>query len=121
MSIERQAALERAAGITASTVEKGRSCPLGATVVAGGVNFCVFSRAATGIDLLFFDRVDDGRPSRVIAIDPATNRSYHYWYAFVPEAQAGQIYGFRAHGPFDPARGLSFDSSKLLLDPYGRA
>jgi glycogen operon protein len=99
----------------------GRSFPIGATVVAGGVNFSVFSRSAAGIDLLLFDRADDARPSRVIPIDPAANRTYHYWHVFVPGVQAGQIYGFCAHGPFEPDRGLRFDPSKLLLDPYGRA
>ncbi len=73
------------------------------------------------MELLFFDREDDGRPARVIPIDPLANRTYHYWHMFVPGAQAGQIYGFRAHGPSDPASGLRFDSSKLLLDPNGRA
>jgi glycogen operon protein len=99
----------------------GQSCPLGATVVSGGVNFSIFSRGASGVELLFFDRVDDGRPARVVQIDPADNRTYHYWHSFVPGVQAGQIYGFRVHGPFDPANGHRFDPSKLLLDPYGRA
>ncbi len=99
----------------------GRSFPLGATLVAGGANFSVFSRSAVAIELLFFDRVEDAHPSRAISIDPLTNRTYHYWHVFVPEVQAGQIYGFRAFGPFEPDRGLRFDSSKLLLDPYGRA
>jgi glycogen operon protein len=54
----------------------------------------------------------------VIRIDPADNRTYHYWHVFVPGIQAGQLYGFRVHGPFDPDR---FDPSKLLLDPYSRA
>src|SRR5579884_1945215 len=99
----------------------GRAFPLGATLSPAGANFSVFSRSATGIDLLFFDGVEDGRASRVIPIEPCTNRTYHYWHVFVPGVQAGQIYGFRARGPFDPHRGLRFDSSKLLLDPYGRA
>ena len=99
----------------------GRSFPIGATLVHGGANFSIFSRSAAGIELLFFDREDDARPSRVIPIDPLANRTYHYWHVFVPGVQAGQIYGFRAYGPFEPARGLRFDPSKLLLDPYGRA
>ncbi len=97
------------------------SFPIGATLERGGANFCIYSRTAESIELLFFDRVDDARPSRIVPIDPRTNRSYHYWHAFVPGVQAGQIYGFRAHGPFAPERGLRFDPSKLLLDPYGRA
>ena len=101
--------------------KNGRSSPLGVTLAPGGANFSVFSRSADRIDLLFFDRVDDARPSRVIPIDPLTNRTYHYWHAFVPGVQAGQIYGFRAYGLFEPARGLRFDPAKLLLDPYGRS
>jgi isoamylase len=104
-----------------SAPTSGRSFPVGATLIAGGANFSVFSRSAASIELLFFDRVDDARPSRVIAIDPLTNRTYHYRHVFVPDVQAGQIYGFRAYGPFQPDRGLRFDPSKLLLDPYGRA
>jgi len=99
----------------------GRSCPLGATLVPGGANFSIYSRAASKIELLFFDREDDGGPARIIHFDPAENRTYHYWHVFVPGVQAGQIYGFRVHGPFDPENGLRFDSSKLLLDPYSRA
>ena len=104
-----------------ATITTGRSYPLGATLARGGANFSLFSRSAASIELLFFDRVDDARPSRVIPIDPLTNRNYHYWHVFVPGVEAGQIYGFRAYGPFEPARGLRFDPSKLLLDPYGRA
>jgi isoamylase len=99
----------------------GRSSPLGATPRDGGVNFSLYSRNASHVELLFFDREDDAKPSRVIAIDPATNRSYHYWHVFVPGAPCGQIYGYRVHGPFEPALGLRFDSSKVLLDPYTRS
>ncbi len=98
----------------------GRTSPLGATIVPGGVNFSVFSRMATGMELLLFDREDDGRPARVIPIDPAANRNYHYWHVFVPGLEQGQIYGYRAQGPFDPASGLRFDPARVLLDPYGR-
>jgi isoamylase len=97
------------------------SFPIGATLTTGGANFSIFSRGAAAIELLFFDGIDDARPSRVIPIDPLANRTYHYWHVFVPGVQPGQIYGFRAYGPFEPARGLRFDPSKLLLDPYGRA
>ncbi|HMK30165.1 MAG TPA: hypothetical protein VK473_10810, partial [Terriglobales bacterium] len=99
----------------------GHSSPLGATLVSGGVNFSVFSRSAASLELLLFDGVEDPRASRAIPMDPAANRTYHYWHVFVPGVQAGQIYGFRAYGPFEPERGLRFDPSRLLLDPYGRA
>jgi len=100
---------------------KGRSSPLGATLSPEGANFSVYSKHASEIELLLFDGVDDGRPSRVIRIDPATNRTYHYWHVFVPGIKAGQIYGYRVSGPFDPSHGMRFDGRKLLLDPYGLA
>jgi glycogen operon protein len=80
----------------------------------------VFSRNATGVELVLFDRENDPRPARVIPIDPVTSRTYHYWHVFVPGVQPGQLYGYRAHGPFDPASGMRFDPAKVLLDPYGR-
>src|SRR3974390_420252 len=97
----------------------GQSNPLGATVVPGGVNFSVFSRGATRMELLLFDREDDARPSRVIPIDPAENRTCNYWHVCVSGLGPGQIYGFRVDGPFDPGSGARFDPKKLLLDPYG--
>ncbi len=97
-----------------------QSSPLGATVVPGGVNFSVFSRNASGVELLFFNREDDSQPVRIIPIDPAANRTYHYWYVFVPGVHPGQLYAYRVQGPSDPANGLRFDPAKVLLDPYGR-
>ncbi len=102
-------------------ITKGRSSPLGATVSREGANFSVYSKHAAGIELLLFDRADDARPSSVIRIDPATNRTYHYWHVFVRGVTAGQIYGYRVSGAFDPASGMRFDNRKLLLDPYGVA
>ena len=98
----------------------GRSTPLGAAVCHDGVNFSLYSRDASGIELLLFDREDDVRPARVIPFDPSINRTYHYWHVFVPGLQAGQLYGYRVHGPFDPSKGMRFDPTKVLLDPYGR-
>jgi isoamylase len=108
------------ASATLADTAAGRSSPLGATVVPGGVNFSVYSRSASAVDLLLFDRADDSRPSRVIPIDPVENLTYHYWHVFVPDLGQGQIYGYRVHGPYDPANGLWFDPGKVLLDPYGR-
>jgi isoamylase len=103
-----------------SPAAPGRAGPIGATTVDGGVNFSVFSRGASGVDLLLFDREDDSRPSRIVTLDPVTNRTYHYWHAFVPAVQPGQIYAYRVQGPFDPSNGMRFDGEKILLDPYGR-
>ena len=100
---------------------RGRSAPLGATPSPGGVNFSVYSRGATGVELLLFDREDDARATRVIPLDPASNRTYHYWHVFVSGLRPGQMYGYRVHGPWDPASGMRFDPTKVLLDPYGRS
>ncbi len=101
--------------------QPGRSFPLGSALYPEGVNFSVFSKSSAQVELVFFDRVDDTEPSAVIPLDPMRNRTYHYWHVFVPGIQAGQIYGYRAYGPFEPHRGLRFDPGKLLFDPYGKA
>jgi isoamylase len=98
----------------------GTPAPLGAAVVPGGVNFSVFSKHATLVELLLFDD-DASPPSRVIGLEPRAHRTYHYWHVFVPGLGSGQIYAYRARGPFAPAQGLRFDPEKVLLDPYGRA
>jgi glycogen operon protein len=87
--------------------------------VDGGVNFSLFSRTASEVELLLFDS-EEAVPSRVVPIDPETNRTYHYWHCFVPGVRPGQIYGYRVDGPSVPALGLRFDPAKVLLDPYGR-
>ena len=98
----------------------GHSSPLGASVTASGVNFSVFSRSAAAVELLLFDCEDNTQPARVVPIDPVTNRTYHYWHVFVPGLKPGQLYGYRIDGPSDPAKGMRFDPTKVLLDPYGR-
>ena len=99
----------------------GASAPLGATAGDGGVNFSVFAKDASRVELLLFGNADATEPSHTIALDPQAHRTYHYWHAFVPGIGPGQIYGYRAIGPFAPDRGLRFDGEKLLIDPYGRA
>ncbi|QQE66898.1 glycogen debranching enzyme [Leptolyngbya sp. BL0902] len=104
-----------------STVLPGQSYPLGATVYAIGINFCLYSKHATGVELLLFDSENIVHPSRVIALDPQWNRTSYYWHVFVPGLKVGQIYAYRVHGPFDPESGHRFDPQKVLLDPYARA
>jgi isoamylase len=99
----------------------GRSHPLGATIFNDGVNFSVFSKNSTSMELLLFDHVDAAWPSRVIKLDPSRNKTHHYWHVLVPGLKPGQLYGIRAFGPFCPQRGLRFDPGKVLLDPYGKA
>src|SRR5262249_3341172 len=73
----------------------------------------------TSVELNFFDYADDPTPSRIVRFDPARNRRYHYWHQFVPSVEPGQLYGYRIQGPNDPSRGLRYDPTKVLLDPYG--
>ena len=99
----------------------GRSYPLGATVYPQGVNFSIYSKNATAVELLLFDDVDDAKPSRVIHLSPQKNRTFFYWHIFVAGCSAGQIYGFRVTGPIAPEKGFRFDGQKLLIDPYAKA
>ena len=100
--------------------QPGSAFPIGATPMAGGVNFSVYADKAEAIELLLFDGVDDPQPAQVFRLDPRQHRTYHYWHVFVPGVQAGQIYAYRALGPNEPQRGLRYDADKVLLDPYGR-
>jgi len=103
-----------------NAIKSGTSHPLGATPRAGGVNFAVYSEDSTCLELLLFNAVDDPLPARVIRLDPARHRTYHYWHVFVPGTTVGQLYAYRAEGPAEAGRGLRFDADKVLLDPYGR-
>src|ERR1700722_2608066 len=96
----------------------GQPYPLGATLTKDGVNFSIFSANATRVDLCLFDQPEDGKASRQIRIFHCTNQ---LWHIFVPGLKAGQCYGYRVDGPFEPSQGHRFNSSKLLLDPYAKA
>lgn len=113
--VRRNGGLRRPSG-----VGPGHSAPIGATVYPEGVNFSIYSRTATGVDLLLFEHVDAACPQRVISLDRRRNRTHHYWHCFVAGLKEGQVYGYRAQGLYDPGQGRRFDSAKLLLDPYGR-
>src|SRR5438876_2406811 len=92
--------------------------PLGATWLSNGVNFALFSEAATSVDLCLFDNIDALQENARI---PVTEHTDQVWHVFLPDARPGQLYGFRVSGPYEPERGLRFNSSKLLLDPYAKA
>jgi len=98
--------------------EFGESFPLGSTIFPGGVNFSLFCKNGTSVELLFFDKVDDIQPSKVITLDPKQNHTYHYWHKFVPGIVSGQLYAYRIYGPFEPQNGHRFDATQILLDPY---
>ncbi len=96
----------------------GREYPLGATVEAEGVNFAVYASGAEKVEVCLFDPNDPKKELRCVTLGEATA---HVWHGLVPGLTAGALYGFRAHGPYEPARGLRYNPHKLLIDPYARA
>jgi isoamylase len=86
--------------------------------MGNGVNFALFSEAATSVELCLFDSIEATEENIRI---PVTEHTDQVWHVFLPDARPGQLYGFRVSGPYDPERGLRFNSSKLLLDPYAKA
>lgn len=101
--------------------DHGKSHPVGATVLADGVNFSLFSKYATAIELLLFDDTNSPVPSRTILLTPQTNRTFFYWHIFVHGIGVGQVYAYRVYGPDNPAQGHRFDPDKVVLDPYAKA
>jgi isoamylase len=99
----------------------GKSYPLGATVHPEGVNFSLYARNATAVELLLFDAQDHHRPKQVINLSPKFNKTFYYWHCFVPGLEHGQVYAYRVYGPYNPETGMRFDSQKVLLDPYALA
>ncbi|HEY4702702.1 MAG TPA: glycogen debranching enzyme, partial [Streptosporangiaceae bacterium] len=98
----------------------GSPFPLGATVHSdsehgGGTNFAAASEVAAGLTLCLFDAA--GRETQV----PMLDFDAGVWHTFVPGVKAGQAYGFRAQGPYEPAQGIRCNPAKLLLDPYAKA
>ncbi|MDQ1700620.1 MAG: isoamylase [Frankiaceae bacterium] len=93
----------------------GSPFPLGATWDGEGTNFALFAPAAESVALCLFD--DDGAESRV-ELDEVT---YHIWHGYLPRVGPRQRYGFRVDGPYDASRGLRWNPSKLLIDPYALA
>ncbi|OYV51285.1 MAG: glycogen debranching enzyme, partial [Rhodospirillales bacterium 20-60-12] len=101
---------------TPDRLDIGQPYPLGATWDGMGVNFAVFSAHAEKIELCLFDRSGRRELAR-LTLPECTNEVFH---GYLPNALPGQLYGFRAHGPYQPEHGHRFNPFKLLLDPYAR-
>jgi isoamylase len=95
--------------------------PYGAILIDSGVQFLVFSRAATNVSILLYDQVTDLDPAQVIELDPQNDRWGDIWGVFVRGIGAGQLYHIQADGPFEPRQGLRFDRRARLIDPYAKA
>ena len=101
--------------VSVPTIWPGSPYPLGATYDGAGTNFSLFSEVADKVELCLIAK--DGTEER-INLDEVDG---YVWHAYLPTVTPGQRYGFRVHGPWDPAAGHRCDPSKLLLDPYGKS
>jgi isoamylase len=97
------------------TIWPGDAYPLGATYDGAGTNFALFSEVADRVELCLFD--ERGRESRV----DLPEVDAFVWHGYLPGIEPGQRYGYRVHGPYDPARGQRCNRNKLLVDPYAKA
>jgi isoamylase len=93
----------------------GRPFPLGPTWDGEGTNFALFTENAERVELCLFD--ENGVETRVELRDYTS----HNWHCYLPGVGPGQRYGYRVHGPYDPARGHRFNPNKLLIDPYAKS
>lgn len=96
----------------------GKPYPLGASWDGKGVNFALFSANATRVELCLFETADSGQETYCIPLREQTDL---VWHCYLPGIRPGQLYGYRAHGPYDPANGHRFNPNKVLLDPYTKA
>jgi glycogen operon protein len=96
----------------------GSPSPLGATWDGAGVNFALFSEHATKVELCLFDDRQARVETQRIEL---RERDDQVWHCYLVDLLPGQLYGYRVHGPYEPARGLRFNPNKMLLDPYAKA
>lgn len=114
-TIERPHSADTGRGRKQYRVQPGEPFPLGATTDGRGTNFSIFSEVAERVELCLFDA--DGRETRV----DLPERTAYCWHGYLRGIEPTQRYGFRVHGPWDPAQGHRCNPAKLLVDPYARA
>ncbi|MEO8411963.1 MAG: glycogen debranching protein GlgX, partial [Propionivibrio sp.] len=94
----------------------GKPFPRGATWDGEGVNFALYSENATRVELCLFDAGGRKEVQRIDVVDITD----HIWHCYLPDARPGLLYGYRVHGPYDPANGHRFNPHKLLIEPYAK-
>ncbi|MGH2638149.1 MAG: glycogen debranching protein GlgX [Rhabdochlamydiaceae bacterium] len=99
-------------------VYPGSPYPLGANWDGKGVNFALVSEKANSVDLLLYDNDTSSEPGSRI---PLAGREAHVWHAYLPDILPGQLYAYSVKGPYDPEKGIRFNSNKALIDPYAKA
>ena len=95
----------------------GRPYPLGATWDGRSVNFAIYSENATRVELCLYDNAESTTESRKIDLPEQTDQ---VWHVYLPDCRPGQVYGYRFHGPYEPAKGHRFNPNKVVLDPYAK-
>jgi isoamylase len=96
----------------------GKPYPLGASWDGKGVNFALYADNATGIELCLFNNKNDEKETDRIKL---TERTHQIWHCYLPDVGPGQLYGYRAYGPYEPENGHRYNPNKLLIDPYAKA
>jgi len=96
----------------------GRPYPLGATWDGSGTNFALYSENGTKVELCLFDSPTAAKETARIELPEQTDL---IWHGYLPDVLPGQIYGYRVHGPYEPAKGHRFNANKVLFDPYAKA
>ena len=99
-------------------VTPGRPYPLGAVYDGMGVNFALYAEHATEVELCLFDSAEAPEERERVRL---RERTGFVWHSYLPDLEPGQVYGYRVGGPYEPQKGLRYNRSKLLLDPYARA
>ncbi|MDO8988053.1 MAG: glycogen debranching protein GlgX [Sideroxyarcus sp.] len=99
-----------------TVVWPGKPNPRGASWDGLGVNFSLFSEHAERVELCLFDASGKHEIQRI----ELREQTDMIWHCFLPEAGPGLLYGYRVHGPYDPARGHRFNPNKLLIEPYAK-
>jgi isoamylase len=97
----------------------GSAYPLGATFDGTGTNFALFSEVAEAVELCLLEEDAQGAVTETRV--ELTEVDAHVWHAYLLTVQPGQRYGYRVHGPWNPAKGQRCNPAKLLLDPYAKA
>ena len=99
------------------TILPGRPYPQGATWDGAGTNFAIYSEAAQKVECCLFQDVASAQAEQI----ELKERTNYVWHCYLPGIQPGQLYGYRVHGPYEPANGNRFNPAKLLVDPYAKA
>ncbi|MDY2838897.1 MAG: glycogen debranching protein GlgX [Treponema sp.] len=107
--------------MTEFSTQNGCPMGLGAILTPDGINFSIYSKNATGVQLCLFDSERDKKPAQIIDLDPLKNKTGYIWHIFICGAKKGTLYLYKVDGPYEPNNGLRFNKYKYLFDPYAKS